>query len=172
MKRSGLHRLTHYFGLIFGAAILYVLLDFMIDLRPANVHSSYRFNIEGLVLDQARILRQDNLSVLVIKRSIETINRLKQGTVNLQDPESRRSHQPVFATNLLRSMKAEYFISYAIGTDFGCTLEVFEHSLGESCGKARYDFAGRALKGENKFQNLAIPDYTFTNNFNTLTIRP
>jgi ubiquinol-cytochrome c reductase iron-sulfur subunit len=90
----------------------------------------------------------------------------------LQDPESEDSHQPGFATNALRSRQAEFFVSYAMGTNLGCVIEVFERGLREICSPARYDYAGRALEGENKFQNLAIPDYNFTNNFNTLTIRP
>ncbi len=170
--RSGLNRLLKYLGLVIVAAILYVLLDFAIDVRPPVVQSSYRFNIAELSPDQARILRQDNLSVLVIKRSAESIAELEQHLDRLQDPESRRSNQPEFATNLLRSRHPEYFVSYAIGTDLGCNLEVIDSGLKEICSKARYDFAGRALLGDNKFQNLAIPDYTFTNNFKTLTIRP
>lgn len=110
--------------------------------------------------------------MLVIRRSAETISALRTDLVGLQDPESERSHQPEFASNLLRSSHPEYFVSYAIGTDFGCSLELGETLIKEICGEAHYDFAGRALQGDNKFLNLAVPDYTFTNNFNTLTIRP
>jgi ubiquinol-cytochrome c reductase iron-sulfur subunit len=170
--RSALKRLIKYFAIVLVAAISYVLLDFAFDLRPPRVHSSYQFNVGELPLDQARILRQDNLSVLVIRRSAGTISALRQDLVELQDPESERSQQPGFASNLLRSSHPEYFVSYAIGTDFGCSLELGESSIKEICSNARYDFAGRALQGDNKFLNLAIPDYTFTNNFNTLTIRP
>jgi ubiquinol-cytochrome c reductase iron-sulfur subunit len=170
--RSGLKRSIKYFAIVLAAAISYVLFDFAFDLRPPRVHSSYQFNVSELPLDQARILRQDNLSVLVIRRSARTISALGQNLAGLQDPESKRSHQPGFAANLLRSSHPEYFVSYAIGTDFGCGLEVGESAIKEICGRARYDFAGRALQGDNKFLNLAVPDYTFTNNFNTLTIRP
>ncbi|MBT8434812.1 MAG: hypothetical protein KJN95_09125 [Gammaproteobacteria bacterium] len=154
------------------AALGYVLLDFAFDLRPPGVHSSYRFDVSELSSDQARILRQDNLSVLVIRRSDRTITALRQNLTGLQDPESQRSHQPQFAANPLRSSHPEYFVSYAIGTDLGCGLELGESSIKEICSRARYDFAGRALQGDNKFLNLAVPDYTFTDNFNTLVIRP
>ncbi len=170
--RSRLTRSIKYLAIVLAAAFSYVLLDFAFDLRPPGVHSYYRFNVSDLSLDQARILRQDNLSVLVIRRSDRTITALRQNLAGLQDPESQRSHQPQFAANLLRSSHPEYFVSYAIGTDFGCGLELGESSVKEICGRARYDFAGRALQGDNKFLNLAVPDYTFTNNFNTLTIRP
>ncbi len=167
-----LKRLFKYCVLLMLAAVAYVLFDFAIDIRPPQIHASYRFNIGELTKDRARILRQDNLSILVIRRSPDTIEALRQVIGNLQDPESRNSRQPEFAENLLRSRHPEYFVSYAIGTDFGCVIETIESGFKEICGNARYDFAGRALKGDNKFHNLAIPDYNFSNNFNVLTIRP
>ncbi|MDH3219242.1 MAG: hypothetical protein OEO19_06875 [Gammaproteobacteria bacterium] len=161
-----------YFGLVVVAAILYVLLDFAIDVRPPQVHSSYQFRLRDLVVDQARILRQDNLSILVIRRSPALISGLERATAHLQDPESRRSRQPGFAENALRSRHPELFVSYAIGTDLGCPLRVDGFELVEICGRARYDFAGRALRSDGEFQNLGIPDYNFSDDFNTLTIRP
>lgn len=153
-------------------AVLYVLLDFAIDIKPSAIHSSYRFNIDTLPRDVPVFLRQDNLSIVVIARSGAAIAGLQQNTGNLQDPASLRSHQPEFATNPLRSRHTEYFVSYALGTHFGCVIEAVDRGLQETCSDARYDYAGRALQGANKFQNLAIPNYNFSNDFNTLTIKP
>ena len=144
----------------------------MVDVRPARIHSSYQFKLNRLPVDKAVILRQDNLSIVVIKRSAGMINSLRQAGGNLQDPNSTSSRQPVSASNSLRSIHPAYFVSYAIGTDFGCGLTMIEAGLRESCSDARYDFAGRALKGNTQFENLAIPDYNFSNNFNTLIINP
>jgi len=144
----------------------------MIDIRPSTIQSSYRFEVGELEVDEVKILRQDNLSILVLRRSASTIASLEGSLTLLQDPDSRDSNQPEYADNALRSRHPEYFVSYAIGTDLGCPLKVLESELRESCGSARYDLAGRALEGANKFQNLSIPDYTFTNNFSTLTINP
>ena len=152
--------------------MLYVLLDFTIDLRPSRVQSSYQLSVEEWPIDQARILRRDNQSILVIRRSAETIAQLNRALADLQDPGSKHSHQPVFATNALRSKHPELFVSYATGTDLGCGLEVVNRELKEICGDARYDFAGRALQGAREFQNLTIPDYNFSDNFTKLTIRP
>jgi len=171
-QRKYLEKSLKYFTVIFGLGVLYILIDFAVDLRPASVHSSYRFTLDDLRPDQARILRQDNLSILVIRRSTETIAQLEQPVVELQDPESLRSKQPGFAKHPLRSKYAEYFVSYAIGTDLGCPLAVLENRLTETCGNAAYDFAGRALRGDNEFQNLAIPDYNFSDEFNRLTFNP
>ena len=169
---GSLHRLVKYFGLVLVVAIVYVLLDFSIDIRPAQVQDSYRFSLGELSEDQVQILRRDNLSILLIKRSAATIARLEQDSANLQDPDSSRSRQPGFAKNRLRSKYPDLFVSYAIGTDLGCGLEAVQRELKEICGNARYDFAGRALQGNNRFQNLVIPDYNFTDNFSNLTIRP
>lgn len=153
-------------------AFLYTLIDFAVDVRPSSIQSSYRFKLRDMAIDQARVLRQDNLAILVIKRSEETIVRLTHSVEFLQDPESAKSRQPDFARNRLRSSHPTYFVSYAIGTDLGCPLTILEQELGEICGPARYDFAGRALTGKNEFQNLVIPDYNFANDFSTLTIKP
>ena len=150
----------------------YVFLDFAIDLRPSEIQASYRFSIASLPEDQPQWLRQDNLTILVIRRSKTLIDTLRQSK-NLQDPESNQSHQPEYASNQLRARHANYFVSYATGTDLGCPLEQVEPGqLGEICGAARYDFSGRAIKSRNQFQNLTIPDYNFSEDFKTLIIRP
>ena len=172
LKRELLKGLFKVWSAVLGVAVLYVLVDFAIDIRPPRVQSSYQFKIKTLTPDVPVFLRQDNLVVVVIARSAASITGLQRSAANLQDPASRRSHQPAFATNALRSRQAEYFVSYAIGTHLGCIIEAFERGLREICSNARYDYAGRALQGENKFQNLAIPNYNFSNDFNILTIRP
>lgn len=172
MKTNLLTGLFKVFIAVLGLAVLYVLVDFTFDIRPSRVQTSYRFEIRNLVVDKPLFLRQDNLVILLIARSADSIAELQLAVSGLQDPESQHSHQPGFATNALRSRHPGFFVSYAMGTDLGCFIEAFEHGLREICSQARYDYAGRALKGENKFQNLVIPDYNFTNNFNTLTIRP
>jgi ubiquinol-cytochrome c reductase iron-sulfur subunit len=170
--RKGLQTAVRYFWLLGGLAVVYVLLDFMIDVRPSTIQTSYRFTVGELVPDEVKILRQDNLSILLVRRSPETIAHLQEITDQLQDPESDDSRQPEYARNALRSRHPQYFVSYALGTDLGCTLKVLQDSLQEICGRASYDLAGRAFKGVNEFSNLSIPDYNFTNNFSTLTINP
>ena len=144
----------------------------MVDIRPASIDASYQFRLPALEPDKPVILQQDNLSIVVLLRSGELINALRGDIDRLQDPESSDSRQPDFAANRLRSRDPEYFVSYAIGTDLGCVIEVEAAALVESCGPARYDFAGRSLIGERDYRNLAIPDYNFSDDFQTLTIRP
>jgi ubiquinol-cytochrome c reductase iron-sulfur subunit len=172
LTRKRLQTVVRYFLLVGGLAVLYVLLDFMIDVRPSTIQSSYRFNIGALAPDEVKIVRQDNLLILVARRSPSTIASLQAASAQVQDPQSEDSNQPEYARNSLRSRHPQYFVSYALGTDLGCALRVQELTLQEACSRARYDLAGRALKGENEFSNLSIPDYNFTNNFSILTIEP
>jgi len=171
-KRDLLGTAVKYCLVGLGLAVFYVLSDFAVDLRPAKIQDSYLFEIESLPVDEATILRRDNLSILVIRRSPETIAGLHKIEAGLQDPRSRQSNQPPFAANALRSKYPDFFVSYAVGTDLGCGLEVAGFELGEICGTARYDFAGRAFAGDRQFPNLAIPDYNFSEDFRYLTVRP
>ncbi|MFT5665675.1 MAG: hypothetical protein ACI9JR_003084 [Gammaproteobacteria bacterium] len=174
-KRALLLRLTKYLVSISLVGILIVLTDYAIDIRPSSVHASYHFSLDSsnMPVDQPIWLRQDNLSILLIKRSNQLINQLRESAAHLQDRNSDSSRQPPDARNILRSRHKTYFVSYAMGTDFACPLELQDAQLlKETCGVAQYDFAGRALAGENQFQNLAIPDYTFNADFSFLTITP
>ena len=172
-KRQLLVRATKWLMALLASAVLFVILDYTIDFRPSTIESSYRFTLREIPVDQPVWLVQDNLTILLIRRSDRLLKKLNQPTDELQDPGSDSSRQPDFARNRLRSRNLEYFVAYGTGTDFGCPLVLGTgYSLRESCGKARYDFAGRALVGENQFQNLAIPDYNFNHDFSVLTVNP
>ena len=170
--RASLTNALKYLGGLGAAAILFVLFDFMIDLRPSGVHESYRFRMPDLVIDQPVILRQDNLAILLIERSPETILALEQARTGLQDADSSRSRQPDWAHNPWRSRESRLFVAFALGTHFGCPLEIDDGEIGETCSDARYDFAGRALTGTETFQNLSVPDYTLSADAATLIIKP
>ncbi len=171
-KRRPIERLFRFFVLAGAAAIVFVLLDFSFDWRPQRVYETYLFNLPELEVDVPVILRQDNLSVVVLRRSPDAIATLRQAGDGLQDPASNRSRQPDFAVNALRSRDPEYFIAYALGTDLGCPLAIEADGLREICSDARYDFAGRARASERDFRNLSIPDYNLGPESKTLTIRP
>ena len=172
-RRALLLRLTKYLMGLMLAGLLFVLADYSIDFRPPNIHANYHFSLNSskMPFDQPVWLRQDNLSILLIRRSPNLRAQLKNSILNLQDADSESSQQPQYAGNALRSRNGEYFVSFGVSTDLTCPLELLENQLlGETCGNAQYDFAGRALMGENQFQNLSIPDYNFNDDFSLLTI--
>ena len=143
------------------------------EIRPAGIHSSYRFTLSPTSLNKPVWLRQDNLTIVLIRRSEAVIDALKNQADNLQDPNSDTSRQPDYAKNRLRSGNEQYFVAYGLGTDLGCSLiRGAENTLRESCGTAQYDFAGRAIIGQTRFQNLTIPDYNFNPDFSVLTVSP
>ncbi len=172
-NRLVLLRVTKYLMGLLALAILFVLVDFSVDVRPAAIHSSYRFTLSQISLDQPVWLIDDNLTVLLIHRSKQVIEDIKNSNKALQDANSNLSHQPNYARNTLRSRDERYFVAYGLGTDLGCPLVGdIEHTLRESCSTARYDYAGRAIIGNSRFLNLRIPDYTFDQYFNVLTVNP
>ena len=171
-RTKRLETLFRYFSLALLLALAWVLFDYAIDFRPATVQDSYRFRLPPLEYDKPEILRRDNLAIVVIRRSAQTVAELSAETDGLQDLKSARSRQPEYARNALRSRSPEYFVAYALGTDLGCPLVTDSRRLRESCSGARYDFAGRALAGAREFSNLAIPDYTLDLDLSYLTVKP
>ena len=172
-NRLVLLRATKYLLVLLALGLLFVLVDFAVDIRPSEVQSSYRFNLPQSRFDQPVWLRQKNLTILLIRRSNQVIEDLKNRTKDLQDPNSDSSRQPDYAKNSLRSSSQQYFVAYGLGTDLGCPLEAGkEYTLKESCGSANYDYAGRAISGKTRFLNLRIPDYTFNHDFSVLTVSP
>jgi hypothetical protein len=172
MQRKSLVRGVKALSSLLVLAVLFVLFDSLIDFRPSAIDSSYHFKLSDLPVDEPVYLHQDNLSIVVIRRSDQTNQYLQRPDQGLQDANSSNSRQPEFARNKLRSSNPGYYVSYAMGTDLGCPLRTIEKQLQETCSKARYDFAGRALQGGSQYQNLRIPDYSFSNEFQTLTIKP
>lgn len=170
-SRRSLVRLFRGASALLGLMVAYVALDYIIDFRPDSIHSSYRFTLPELVPDQPVFMQQDNLYLVVIRRSPSLIRKL-QTAPDLPDAASDDSSQPEYARNRLRSREAEYFASYALGTDLGCQLVAEGEILREICGDARYDFAGRALGADADFRNLAIPRYEFGSAYRSIIVRP
>lgn len=171
-RRRLLQRLMRMFGIVFVLGLVTVLLDFAVDFRPRTIQESYRFTVPDLTLDEPVILRRDNLSLVVIRRSRAILDSIADGRGRPQDPESDASRQPADVDRRHRARNGEFFVAYAMGTDFGCPLAVDAGTLREVCSKARYDFAGRALRGEREFPNLTVPDYNFSPDYRVLTVFP
>ncbi len=170
-RRRGIERalkLLTWMG-IFG--VLFVFADFAVDFRPRSIQDSYRFRLPELVTDQPQILQRDQLRILVIQRSEGLQQRLLQIT-ELQDAESKRSSQPEDAENPLRAKDPDFFVALALGTDFQCPLIIDAELLRESCSDATYDFAGRAQPANRRFDNLVVPDYSFSDDGSHLIVYP
>lgn len=105
--------------------------------------------------------------IIVYRRTAADIDRLMEpstGNTNLVDPESLHSRQPDFTHKSLRSYDQQWFVAINQGTDFGCTLSLFEISSGlhlrDTCRGSIYDLAGRVLNGQYATKNISIPQYS------------
>ena len=155
------------------AAIVYV---FFAALRSGDgeVRSvpSLRVSIGEMEVGDTRFLSWEGRPVLVYRRSDADVVSLRSGDERLLDPESTKSEQPVFASNAYRSQKPEWFVSLALGTGQGCSVEwvpadqatfqgkPWNGGFRDSCGQDRYDVACRVYKSQYASRNLIVPQYS------------
>lgn len=88
---------------------------------------------------------------------------------SLQDPASSQSDQPDILRTGFRSFRPEYFVFLPRETLRGCQVQQIELQAGitgysEACYGARFDSAGRILKGSGQVDqhNLSIPPHEFS----------
>lgn len=132
---------------------------------------SLRVDISNIEPGEIDFMTWEGRPVLVYRRSDADIVSLRTGDSRLMDPDSARSEQPAFAKNALRSESVDYFVAIALGTGQGCTVahvpassESFQErpwsgGFMDSCGKDRYDLAGRVYSGQYATENLKVPQY-------------
>lgn len=111
--------------------------------------------------------------VWVLKRTPEMLASLAHDDSLLADPLSKRSEQPAYAKNPLRSVKPELLVLVGICTHLGC-IPTFRPTpaspdLGASwpggfycpCHGSKFDLAGRVFKNVPAPINLQVPPYEF-----------
>ncbi|MFK7997247.1 MAG: hypothetical protein AB8B87_24170 [Granulosicoccus sp.] len=128
-------------------------------------------DISNLEPGEVDFLTWEGRPVLVYRRMDSDVVKLRTTDDRLRDPDSARSDQPPFAQNILRSETADYFVAIALGTGQGCTVShvpasgeafqgrAWEGGFVDSCGKDRYDFAGRVYEDQYASKNLKVPQY-------------
>jgi len=163
-------KLMLYFGF---AGIVYV---FFAALRSGDGEvrsvASLRVAVGDLPAGETRFLNWGGRPVLVYRRTDADVVSLRSADERLLDPESEESEQPSFAINAYRSQSADWFVSLALGTGQGCSVEWLSADPGlfqgkpwtggfrDSCGQDRYDVAGRVYKSQYAKRNLIVPQYS------------
>jgi len=113
--------------------------------------------------------------VWVLRRSQDTLNRLKEIGDLLVDPESRvESQQPLYAQNLFRSLRPEFLVVVGICTHLGCVPQQrfavgIASGISENwpggffcpCHGSKFDLAGRVFRNVPAPINLLVPPYFF-----------
>ncbi len=111
--------------------------------------------------------------IWIIRRTEEMLATLPQLTAQLRDPDSLEDQQPLYAKNIHRSIKPEYYIAIGVCTHLGCIPNYRPDVGGISpdwlggfycpCHGSRYDLAGRVYKGVPAPLNLKIPRHMYLN---------
>jgi len=120
--------------------------------------------------------------IVIYKRPEHVLRALAIGNSDLRDPNSERSHQPDYASNIYRSLRPELFVGVNICTHLGCSTafvspgtEGVGSPIGRSggffcpCHGSYYDLSGRVFKDLPAPNNLAVPKYDFPDT-NTLRL--
>jgi len=142
-----------------GLAIVWVVLQYMFigSSRSIPIVKSIKINIDEFKQHDVVMVQHQQLPFILIHRTAKQIEALK----------SQYS-----GNNALRSIKNDYFIALAIGSNYGCIVSKYKHEqLKEMCSDARYDYSGRSLS--NNYDPLIVPKMTYnqTTHFFNLTLK-
>ena len=143
----------------------FIAYPFFRALIPAGEdETSKEVSIDDLKPGQSKTVHWRGRDLVVQKRSPEMIKTIQQGGLELKDPASSESVQPIFAENEFRSLRPEVFVTYNLCTHLGCqVVKAKDSSLGFSCPchQSDYDMSGRVVVGAAAPTNLEVPDYRF-----------
>ena len=160
------------------------LMGFVAFLFVAYVGFVSLFSPGSARLDTVRTVKLQDLSpgevlwlewggrrVVVLHRTPEMLGEIRRLDAELKSPDRLWSNQPGTADPVTRSVKPEYFVALAYGTELGCELDFVPYRAEEPgdwrggfvdrCRGSRYDFAGRVFKSDSAPRNLDVPDYYF-----------
>ena len=102
--------------------------------------------------------------VFVVRRTEETVKRLRAESSELADPESDNAEmQPAYAKNAWRSRRPEIGVYLGLCTHLGCSPK-FRGEEGNFfcvCHGSVFDLAGRVFKNKPAPDNLPVPPYRF-----------
>ena len=130
-----------------------------------------RFNISDMQPGEARQVVWQSKPLWLVYRKPSWESALESFPPSwFEDPSSRRSVQPVSATNTVRSSVPGWFVTLGLGTGSGCALEFVLPSdednksdplnaggFTDGCDQSRYDLAGRVFIDQQARRNTVIP---------------
>ena len=107
-----------------GIGILFASIPFIASFQPSKkakaLATAVKVNLNKLQPGSIIKVIWRGQPVWILHRSKEMIENLKNNNLNLRDPDSELSVQPLFAKNTYRSLKPNYFIVEGICTHLGC----------------------------------------------------
>ena len=170
-------RLVITTSVIGGAGLAATAVPFVASFSPSEraraQGAPVEFDVQAIQSDELKTVEWRGQPVFVMRRSPETLNSLALHDDLLADPLSRRSEQPDYAANPVRSPRPEFLVLVGICTHLGCVPSFRPESgaldLGPSwpggffcpCHGSKFDFAGRVFKNVPAPTNLTVPPYHF-----------
>lgn len=162
-------KLMAYVGIF---SILYVLFSsFRGGSQGITPIPTKKIDVSQMQMGEAMFLSWDGRPVVIYRRQDAEFSALRTTDERLRDEKSRSSKQPADALNAFRSVKPEWFVAIALGTDQGCSLthlpadssvfleKLWQGGFMDACRKSRYDLAGRVYDSQYATRNLVVPPY-------------
>ena len=160
-----------------GAGVIASAVPFVASLAPSEraraLGAPVEAELQGIVTGEVRTVAWRGKPVFVLRRSQAMLDSLARHDDLLADPLSRRSIQPEYTRNAMRSSRPEIAVLEAVCTHLGC-IPSFRPipgapDIGASwpggfycpCHGSKFDFAGRVFKNVPAPTNLTIPPYRF-----------
>jgi ubiquinol-cytochrome c reductase iron-sulfur subunit len=117
--------------------------------------------------------------VWVVSRTKKIMDELAVLDDQLRDPNSEEPQQPLYTTNLGRSIKPDIFVAVGLCTHLGCSPTYLPDSFSEQvqgvdsgffcpCHGSKFDMAGRVFKNVPAPLNLVIPPHHYVSETNIL----
>ena len=160
-----------------GIGVLFASIPFISSFQPSKkakaLATAVKVNLSKLEPGSIIKVIWRGQPVWIVHRSKEMIENLQDSSLDLRDPESELSVQPLFAKNAYRSLKPNYFIVEGICTHLGCApIEKFAIAPADMgpdwkggfycpCHGSKFDLAGRVYAGVPAPTNLVVPPYHY-----------
>ena len=121
-------------------------------------------DVNNMVPGDIKAVRWLGRNVMILRREPKDVAKLGVSE-SLNDPNSRLSRQPDYATNISRSRRPEHLLVYANCTHLGCEVDFSTNQTFTGflcpCHRSEYDIAGRVERGAAAKRNLEVPEYEY-----------
>jgi ubiquinol-cytochrome c reductase iron-sulfur subunit len=160
-------------GVAAGAAAVPFVASMLPSERAKAAGAPVEVDVGKLEPGQKMIVEWRGKPVWIVRRTPEMLKAVKADDERVADPESKRSQQPEYAKNEMRSLKPEYLVVVGICTHLGCSPvdrlaaqpEPFASDWRGGfycpCHGSLFDLAGRVYKNKPAPDNLPVPPYKF-----------
>ncbi len=160
-----------------GAGLVATGTPFVASMAPSEraraLGAPVEVDVRSLRSGELRTVEWRGQPVFVLRRSPQMLESLGRYDDLLADPLSRRSDQPAYTANDVRSVKPDIAVLVGICTHLGC-IPTFRPTPGAPdigaswpggfycpCHGSKFDLAGRVFKNVPAPTNLVVPPYRF-----------